>query len=312
MTLEAPWTAVHNTPNKSVRQDVPRLGAVLHHAAMTSLSGLRRLEMGAKQVSSSAIIKDLANEKMMPEDVYRAWSLSSAYWDSALRSIEACNETTAPGWTVTDETHWSMAKAVAYWSEREGWWPHRDGSRNGWTVITHGEVYTIHGASYATACAGGVDAGLVTRRAQELRGGAKPPVTLVSSTPVVIVPAATAPNVGSGIGPVLRSGNDWALRLPTGDLAKYVTRGLISKGRLPANYPNDGDPQRVFEAAVQETLNFSQTFVGKVDGRLERGGSYGIQKYAARFGDYDLLGGVHDGRPEALSWKCFGLGVTRP
>ena len=303
----APWTAVYNTPNKSIRQNVPRKGVVLHHGAITSLDGLRRLEMGAKQVSSSAIAKDVSLEQMMPSETYRAWSLSSAFWDSSLRSVETCNESTV-GWTISDDSHWSLAKAVAYWSELEGWWPHRDGDRTTWTVIGHSEVYTIHGGSYATACPGGMNLSLVTIRSQALRGGVSaPPPSVPEATPV-----PSAPQIRATVGPILRSGKDWAIRLPTGDLAKYVVRGLQSKGRLPSNYPNDGDPQRVFEAAVQKTLNFSKIFNGLEDGKLERGGAYGIQDYAITFGDYNQNGGIRDGRPEGLSWRCFGLGVTRP
>lgn len=170
--MDAPWTAVYNTPNKSIRQNVARRGVVLHHAAMTSLSGLRDMEVnGTKQVSSTAICKDDNLELIVPDNNYRPWSLSSAYWDSAMRSVETCNESTN-GWTISDKSHWSLARAVAYWSTTDGFWPHRDGDPSTWTVIGHREVYTIHGASYATACPGGMDLNLVVARAQSiLRGG---------------------------------------------------------------------------------------------------------------------------------------------
>ena len=169
----APWTAVHNTPNKSPRQNVPRKGVVLHHAAMTSLDGLRRLAMGAKQVSATAICKDNHIELLIPDDYYRPWSLSSGYWDSALRSVETANEST-DGWTISDASHWSLARAVAYWAEKDGFYPHRNGAAETWTVIGHREVYQIHDASYATACPGGLDLNLVTRRAQQLLAGTRP------------------------------------------------------------------------------------------------------------------------------------------
>lgn len=162
--VQPPFTAYHNTPNKSVRQNVPRRGVVLHHAAMTSLDGLRYLTMGGKQVSANAICKDLNLESMMPEG-FRAWSLSDSYWDSALRSVETANESTN-GWTVSDSSHWSLARGVAYWATVDGFWPHRDGNPKDWTVLGHREVYTIHGGSYGTACPGGMDLDLVTKRAQ--------------------------------------------------------------------------------------------------------------------------------------------------
>lgn len=163
-----PFTEFYNTPNKSIRQNVPRRGVVLHHAAMTNLDQLIRLEMGAKQVSSNATCKDDRLPEMFPTDgPFRAWSLSDAYWDSALRSVETCNETIT-GWTVSDASHWSLARAVAYWAEKDGFWPHRDGNPKTWTVLGHREVYTIHGGSYGTACPGGMDLDLVTARAQQL------------------------------------------------------------------------------------------------------------------------------------------------
>lgn len=299
----APWTAQHNTPNKSVRQNVARRGVVLHHAALTNLDTLRRLELGAKEVSSTAIIKDSANELMMPLETFRAWSLSSAFWDSSLRSVETCNQST-DGWTVSDESHWNLARAVAFWSADEGWYPHRNGVNTSWTVLGHREVYTIHGASYGTACPGGMDLGLVTARAQALRGGASAPI----SQPPISQPAGE-PTSGGSVGPILRSGSDWAYRRPTGDLAKRIVRELIVKGRLPSGYPNDGDPGTVFDVAIQKTLNASGMFIGLEDGRPERGGCYGVQDYAIKFGNYTGRGGTRDGRPEGLSWSCFADGL---
>lgn len=162
-----PATEFHNTPNKSIRMNVPRKGVVLHHAAMTNYDALLRLEMGAKQVSSTDIVKDARVGQMMPLDVYRAWSLSDAYWDSALRSVETCNES-SEGWTISEASHRSLAKLVAFFALRDGFWPHRDGDPKKWTVLGHREVYTIHGGSYATSCPGGMDLNKVTRYAQEL------------------------------------------------------------------------------------------------------------------------------------------------
>lgn len=169
--MTGPWTAVYNTPNRSPRQNVARRGAVLHHAAMTSLSGLRDMEVnGTKQVSSTAICKDNNLELIIPDPNMRAWSLADAYWDSALHSIECCNESTN-GWTISDASHESLARAVAYWASTEGWRPHRDGDPTTWTVLGHREINSIHGGSYSTACPGGMDLDRVTRRAQQLLAG---------------------------------------------------------------------------------------------------------------------------------------------
>lgn len=169
--MDAPWTAVHDTPNKSIRQNVARKGVVLHHAAMTSLDGLRTMEVqGTKEVSSTAICKDGHLELVVPDSGYRPWSLSSAWADSAFRSIETCNESTN-GWTVSDASHWSLARAVAYWATTDGFRPHREGDPSTWTVIGHREVNEIYGVSYSTACPGALDLDLVTQRAQDILNG---------------------------------------------------------------------------------------------------------------------------------------------
>lgn len=170
--MGAPFTAVRNTPNKSPRQNVARKGVCLHHAATESLSALRRLAMGAKEVSATAIVKDGAAELLMA-DGFRAWSLADAWGDSAFRSVECANES-SNGWTISDASHWTLARLVAYWAERDGFWPHRDGDPKTWTVIGHREFNTIYGGSYPTACPGAMDLGLVTRRAQGLLNGSKP------------------------------------------------------------------------------------------------------------------------------------------
>lgn len=164
--VDAPWTAVRITPNRSTRQNVPRKGVCLHHAAMTSLSGLRSLAMGGKQVSATAIVKDGEAENLVP-DGDRPWSLADAWGDSAFRSVETCNEST-DGWTISDASHWTLARLVAFWAERDGFWPHRTGDRRTWTVIGHREFHDIYGGSYATACPGGMDLDLVSSRAQGL------------------------------------------------------------------------------------------------------------------------------------------------
>lgn len=125
-------------------------------------------------------------------------------------------------------------------------------------------------------------------------------------------PAPQPQPSGNVVGPIVRQGADWAYRRPQGDLAKRICNALIARGRLPGNYQNDGDPREVFDEAVQVTLAHSGVFVGLIDGKIERGGSYGVQDYAIKFGDYRERGGVRDGRPEGLSWECFALGLERP
>lgn len=174
ITIPPPWTAIHNSPNRSRRQPVGRHGVVLHYAVTTSLDALRRLVMGAKQVSATAIVKDDQRELIVPNPQDRPWSLSSAWGDSAFRSIECANES-SNGWTISEASNVSMALCVAYWATVDGFWPHRDGAdRKRWTVVGHGEMKPIWGVSYATACPGSLPLDHVTRMAQDFLTGARP------------------------------------------------------------------------------------------------------------------------------------------
>lgn len=159
-------TEFHNTPQKSAR--IPAgdpTYIVIHHAASTSFDGVVRLENGGKQVSSTVVIKD-GRVASMFDEAYRAWSLSSQYWDSVSLSSETCNETTAPGWTISEASYATLAKVVADWCKRYKIPCNRE------RIMGHREVYTRHGASYATACPGGIDMDRVVRDANAILSGA--------------------------------------------------------------------------------------------------------------------------------------------
>lgn len=237
MSIDPRITAFRNTPNKSLRQNVPRKGVCLHHGALTSFDYLRQLAMGAKQVSATNIIKDLLNEQMMTDE-FRAWSLSSAWGDSSFRTVETCNESTS-GWTISDASHWTLARMVAYWAQRDGFWPHRDGDKRTWTVLGHREVYEIYGESYATACPGGMDLNLVTSRAQEILRTAG--VAGLGGTPIeedddmkVVARTTTDPQVWIGDGVsrrrvVTQSTLSTIQWLATNGLLKVFQNGAVQK-----------------------------------------------------------------------------------
>lgn len=121
---------------------------------------------------------------------------------------------------------------------------------------------------------------------------------------------------GYRVGPVIRSGADWSWAEPEGELAKRVQRALSARGRY--NYdsgrprPDDGEFGENTRKGVQLTLAQGDIFKGRIDGEPGRGAAYGIQKYAAKRGDYTKRGGVIDGKPRVLSWDCFALGLERP
>lgn len=158
-------TENYNTPQKSERippgSDPTYI--VLHHAATTNFESVVKMELGGKQVSSTLVIKDHRAASMFDER-YRAWSLSSATWDSKSCSVETCNESTN-GWTISEASYRTLALVVAYWSQKYNIPLDRD------HVIGHREVYTRFGASYATACPGGMDLDRVVRDAIAVRNG---------------------------------------------------------------------------------------------------------------------------------------------
>lgn len=165
-------TEVHNTSQYSARTQPPQ-GVVLHHGATTSADAIIDMEVsGSRQVSSHQVVKDKRIAGVVQEQ-FRAWSLSSAEWDSWAFTVECANESTN-GWTISDESHESLAQLTADWAKRAGFWPHRDGNPETWTLLGHREVYTIHGASYATACPGGMNLDFVAKRAQQILVGETP------------------------------------------------------------------------------------------------------------------------------------------
>lgn len=177
MTVTDPVTEVHSTFQQSPVTTRPRRGVVLHHAATTSADQVIQMETtGSREVSSNRIVKDTRNAKIANDPDFRAWSLASAYYDSILSSVECANESTV-GWTISQASHETLAHQVAWWAQRDGFRPHREGPPAGWTVFGHREIYTIFGASYATACPGGMNLDWIAIRAQQILAGSGPELT---------------------------------------------------------------------------------------------------------------------------------------
>lgn len=158
-------TRVYDSPQKSERSPNSVQYIVIHHAATLSFDAVIQMEMGGKQVSSTVVIKD-ENVASMFDEYYRAWSLSSGYWDSVSLSSETCNSGGAEqGWPISEASYLSLARVVADWCVRYGIPCNRE------RVMGHREVYTRYGASYATACPGGIDLDRVVREANAIING---------------------------------------------------------------------------------------------------------------------------------------------
>lgn len=177
------YTSTQRTTDHSTRSGVRPSLVVLHHAAMTgSVQALINLMMpGGRTVSAHAAIKDTAIVSVVPED-RRSWSLGAAVFEQRVLSVECVNSTAAPSWLLSDLTHESIARWVADVCTRHGISPHRTGPPASWTVISHGEVQTIHRQSYATACPGGMRVDWIVARAQQIMRPA-PPATATTPAP---------------------------------------------------------------------------------------------------------------------------------
>ena len=234
--------------------------------------------------------------------------------DQIAITFELANWAVGGEWPIGDKTLETLIQTLLYHesqSTRKGFVRNQRGVEQGGFFIGY------HAQYVSTACPGKFMIDRIDWLVGELNrrkalGGTVVPAMQIPPTKTQPAPAPQPRPSGNVVGPVLHSGSDWAYRRPSGELAKRVVRGLQLKGRLPLNYPNDGDPQAVFDKAVQATLNYSNIFNGLEDGDIRRGGTYGVQDYAIAFGDYTQSGGRRDGRPEGLSWSCFALGLERP
>lgn len=281
---------------------------VAHHAATTSLAGLERLmEPGGRTVSAHWAIKDGDRIQKVPF-ANRAYSLASALWDSKAVVAECANESTT-GWTISDATAESLAMVIAEAAQQFRFYPHRDGDPKTWTVLGHREVYTIHGASYATACPGSMNLDAITKRAQEILAGAIP-VPPAPPKPAPVSPATNAWVKSNNVEP-------GAPYWPVGPLMVRIQAALKARGRY--NGPTDGEGGTYTAKGIQKTLNISGrnggvnvpngTRSSPEDGLLGRNNAWGIQEYARDFGDYK---GPQDGDPREQSWIGFALGLERP
>ncbi len=272
-----------STPNKSSRNGAAIQYIVLHHMASTSFSGVLELwRTGSKQGSANYAISNEGEVVGVVPESLRSWSLSSATWDAKSITFEIENSATGGSWPVSSAAHEATAKVVADLARRYGIPLDRN------RVLGHREVYTRHGASYATACPGGLDMDWIVARARALLGQGGMPAPVGSFTP--------APS----------GGHHACLNLPDAQTQRRVQAGLRLKGRYFG--PIDGALGPNGFKGIQTTLR-NVGYTGPIDGVIGPTGCRLIQVYAQRFGDY---GGPVDGVLGPNSWRGLALGLERP
>lgn len=170
MTFSDLTTHVQRTSQKSMRNHgVDRF--IQHHAVSTSWQSVVNLMMGAKEVSANYVIGNGGELIGVVDEEYRAWTSSSAAWDGRAITVEVCNETLAPGYTISAAAQATLSKLMADVSRRYGFPLRREGADS--TVIGHRELYSWFGASYPTACPGGLPIDATVQVANDILAGAQ-------------------------------------------------------------------------------------------------------------------------------------------
>ncbi|MDR6907457.1 hypothetical protein J2X63_003165 [Agromyces sp. 3263] len=122
---------------------------IVHHAATTSLEAILSLfQPGDRTVSANYALGNDGTLIMAVDEDRRAWTSSSEYWDGRAVTIEVANSVAGDPWPVSDASFRKLAALIADVSLRYGFPVNDD------TVLTHQELYTRYGDSYATACPG--------------------------------------------------------------------------------------------------------------------------------------------------------------
>lgn len=149
-------------------------GVIIHHADTTDVRVVQRMfATTAYEVSANAIGTARGIIAAVPENM-RAWTSGSKYdggkgaqFDHERATIEFVNKTRSPDYLIDDETYEHGAAWIAYLADKYGFAINRD------TVIGHRELWTRYGASYPTACPGGIDLDRLVRMARESQAAAQ-------------------------------------------------------------------------------------------------------------------------------------------
>lgn len=151
MTHSALTTGIQLTSDSDSRNGVGVDHFIIHHAATTSLNALLAdFAPGGREVSANYGLKDRDLVLAVDED-RRAWTSASSAWDGRSITIEVCNSEAGGSWPVSDATFDTLARLIADCARRYRF-PINDDA-----VLTHQELYTRFGASYATACPGDLE-----------------------------------------------------------------------------------------------------------------------------------------------------------
>lgn len=289
MAFSSLATRTVSTKNSSSRFGVRPQYIVLHHMASTGFEGVLALWHSArKQGSAHYAISNTGQVVGVVPEERRAWSLSSASFDSKAIVFEIANESMGGAWPVSAAAEEATARVVADICTRHGIPITRE------RIIGHREVYTRHGAGYATACPGGLDLDGIVARAKAIAvGTVQPPVK----------PAGIVWRVVKALKPKPKA---WRLVLPSRAVGKRIQRALAKRGRYAGKI--DGIFGPLTFKGIQITIR-GVGYTSPIDGDVQIVGARLIQTYAAKFGRYR---GLIDSDLGPNSWAGFALGLELP
>lgn len=141
---------------------------IIHHGAQTDYGAHVRTLTGDREVSANYCTDGRGNLIGQVPDEYRAWTSGSPYdngrgaeWDHRALTVETLNSTGAPTWSISAADETALVRLVRYAHDRYGVPLDRD------HIVGHRELYERWGASYPTACPGGIDIDRIVKRAKK-------------------------------------------------------------------------------------------------------------------------------------------------
>lgn len=177
MTFSGLASKTYDTSQKSSRQGAKIDMIICHHAATTNAAQVLNAELtGSRQVSSNYIITNTGEIWGVVPEEDRAWTSGSASdggkgaaFDRRAITFECADESIGGSWPISAASQAAIVKLMVDVHQRYGVPLDRD------HIVGHRELYTRWGASYATACPGGMNVDDLVNRARAAVGAAPIP-----------------------------------------------------------------------------------------------------------------------------------------
>lgn len=162
--VHSPLTGRHSPDGGKRNQRPQKIDRfIVHHCAGTNGQAVLDMMAGTADLSANyVILNDGTIVSVVPEE-YRAWTSGTYEWDGRAVTVEVVNETGGPEWRISAKAEAALAALIADVGHRYGFAPTRNGRNS--TVIGHKELHAWYGASYPTACPGGINVDQIVKTA---------------------------------------------------------------------------------------------------------------------------------------------------